>query len=56
MVEVTGVVPALAAVNDGVLPVPLAPRPMVVFELVQLNDPPDGVLANALAGTVDPAQ
>lgn len=56
MVEVTGVIPALVAVKAGVLPLPLAPKPMVVFELVQLNDPPAGVLAKALAGTVEPAQ
>ena len=56
MVEVTGVVPALAAVNDGVFPNPMAPNSFVVFELVLFFDPPAGVLANALAGTVVPAQ
>ncbi len=36
MVAVSGVVPVLMAVKDPIFPVPLAPRPMAVFELVQL--------------------
>ena len=34
IVAVTGDVPALVAVNEGMLPVPLAPRPMLVLLLV----------------------
>lgn len=37
MVAVTGAVVALVAVKVGILPVPLAPRPIDVLLLVQLN-------------------
>lgn len=33
-VDVTGAVPELVAVNDGMFPVPLAPSPMVVLLLL----------------------
>ena len=36
MVAVTGVVPLLVAVNEGIFPVPLAPRPIDVLLFVQL--------------------
>ncbi len=36
MVAVTAVVPVLMAVKEPMFPVPPAPRPMAVFELVQL--------------------
>ena len=36
MVAVTGAAVALVAVNDPILPVPLAARPIVVLLLVQL--------------------
>ena len=38
MVAVTGVVPALVAVKDPILPVPLAARPMEVVLFVQLYE------------------
>jgi hypothetical protein len=54
---VIGVVPVLVAVKDGILPVPLAPKPILVFEFVQLNvTPVEGVDVNELSGTVAPAQ
>jgi hypothetical protein len=57
MFAVIGVEPVLVEVNDGTLPVPLAPNPMFMFELVQLNVTPlDGVDVNELAGTVTPLQ
>jgi hypothetical protein len=37
IVEVIGVVPALAEVNAGVFPAPLAPSPIAVFEFVHAN-------------------
>ena len=46
MVAVIGVFVVLVAVNDGISPVPLAPRPIAVLLLVQLyavlatKDPP----------------
>jgi hypothetical protein len=36
MVAVTGDVPVLTAANAAILPVPLAPRPIVVLSFVQL--------------------
>ena len=36
MVAVTGAVPAFVAVNEGILPVPLAARPMEGVLFVQL--------------------
>ena len=36
MVAVTGAIPALTAVNDAILPVPVAANPMLVVLLVQL--------------------
>ena len=35
IVETTGVVPVLDAVNEAMSPVPLAPNPVVVLSLVQ---------------------
>jgi hypothetical protein len=40
IVAVTGVLPALKAVNDGIVLVPLAPSPMLVLLLVQLYTVP----------------
>ena len=42
------------AVNEGVFPEPEAAKPIVVFELVQVNVPPAGVVENAEAGTLVP--
>ena len=55
-VEVIGVLPGLVAINAGTLPEPLAPRPMAVFELVQVYVAPTGVLVKVFIGTVAPAQ
>ena len=38
IVEVTGLVPVFVAVNTGIFPEPLAPRPMVVLLFVQLSN------------------
>ena len=40
MVAVTGVLPVLMAVNDGIVLVPLAPRPIEVLLLLQLYTVP----------------
>ena len=40
MVAVTGALPVLTAVKDGMFPVPLAPRPMLGLLFVQLNTVP----------------
>lgn len=56
MVAVIGLPVALVAVKDGVLPAPLAARPMAVLELVHAKVVPATELVNALAATVPPAQ
>jgi len=56
IVDVIGVPPAFVAVNEGNPPVPLAAKPIPVFELVHVNVAPAGVLANVFAGTTAPAQ
>lgn len=50
----TGEAPVFIALNEGTFPVPLAARPMVVFEFVQAYVAPTGVLVNADAGTLFP--
>ena len=40
MVAITGAVAVLVTVNEEILPVPLAARPMEVFELIQLYKVP----------------
>ena len=40
MVATTGTLPVFVAVNDPMLPVPLAPRPMDVLSLLQLYTVP----------------
>ena len=50
------VVPVLVAVKLGVLPLPLAARPMAVLLFVHANVAPEGVEAKLLAATVAPAQ
>jgi hypothetical protein len=47
-----GVLPVFVAVNDGILPEPLPPRPIAMLEFVHVNVPPAGVLAKFVAGTV----
>ena len=56
IVETFGVEPAFVAVKTGVFPAPLAPRPITVFEFVQVKVAPAGVLANAEAATLPPLQ
>lgn len=56
IVPLIGELPALVAVKVGMFPLPLAAKPIEVFELVQLNDPLAGVIAIPLAGTLTPLQ
>jgi len=46
-----GEVPVLVALNEAILPVPLAAKPIAVFELVHENVPPAGVLVKLEAVT-----
>ena len=55
IVAVMGVVPALVAVNAGILPVPLAPRPIPVLLFVQVYTAPDTGPLTVVAATEDPA-
>ena len=49
--EVNGVVPAFAVVNEGIFPVPLvAPIPIASFVLLQENVEPDILLLNTIDG------
>jgi hypothetical protein len=52
MAEPVGFVPT----KVGWLPVPVAPNPIAVFELVQVKDAPAGELVNAVAFTLFPVQ
>ena len=54
MVAVTGDVPLFVAVNPGRFPLPPAPRPIDVFEFVQVYVVPGILLLNAEAITVPP--
>jgi len=56
IVAVMGELELLTAVNAGILPFPLAARPISGFELLQLIVAPGGVLLKLLDGTVDPSQ
>jgi len=56
MVAVMGDAPVLVAVKEGILPLPLAIRPIPVLLLVQLKVAPDGVLLKVLPGTEAPLQ
>lgn len=53
IVAVTGAVPVFVAVNDEIFPVPLAPSPIDVALLVQLNTVPNTGPDKLIAGTVD---
>ncbi len=55
MVDVTGEVPALVAVNEPMLPVPLAARPMEVLLLVQLYVVPATAPVKLTAAVAAPA-
>ena len=50
------VVPVLVAENADTLPVPLPPRPIEVFELVQLNEVPGVELVTNVAEAASPLQ
>ena len=52
IVAVIGLFPVFVAVNEAISPVPLAPIPMSVLELVHVKVPPDGVLVKVVAATV----
>lgn len=56
IVEVTGTVPVLTAVNAGVLPDPLPANPIDVFELVQVKVAPAGVEVKLEAAIPVPLQ
>lgn len=56
MVAITGAVPVFVAVNDGMLPVPLAPSPMVGSLFVHANVAPASGLAKVIAVVVAPLQ
>jgi hypothetical protein len=43
-------------VKPGILPVPLAPKPIAVFELVHANIAPEGVLLRFPIGIAAPEQ
>jgi hypothetical protein len=45
---------ALVAVNEGIFPVPLAPRPIAVLELIHANVVPGSVEVKAATVTVLP--
>ena len=48
--------PELVAENAGILPVPLADKPIEVFELVQLNVVPGVALVTDVAVAASPLQ
>ena len=52
MVAVTGTVPVFTAVKDAIVPVPEAPRPMDVFELLQETTVLKGTPRKLIAGTI----
>ena len=45
-----GTIPVFIAVNPGIFPIPLLPKPIAVFEFVQVYDAPAGELENVAAG------
>lgn len=54
IVAVTGVDPEFKAVKPGIFPVPLAPKPIEVLLLVQVKEPPFGVLTKLVVATAPP--
>ena len=56
IVAVMSVFPVFVAVNTGKFPLPLAAKPILVFELVQLKLAPVGRLVNGLEFTSEPSQ
>ena len=49
IVAVIGEIPVLVALNEAILPDPLAARPIAVFEFVHVKVPPAGVLTKLVA-------
>lgn len=56
MVAVIGAVPVLVAVKPEIFPLPLAGKPMLVFELVHAKVAPETGLVKLVAGTASPLQ
>ena len=56
MVATMGSGVALVAVNEGTLPVPLAPRPIPVLSFTQLNTVPATLPVSMVTGTMTPSQ
>jgi len=56
MVAVIGTDPVLIALNPAIFPVPLAARPMAVFEFVQAKAVPETELVKPMAATAAPLQ
>ena len=56
MVATTGDVPLFTATKEGILPVPLAARPMPGVVLVQLYVTPTGVPVKVIAAVLPPLQ
>jgi hypothetical protein len=56
MVAITGIAPALVAVNEGIFPVPLAPSPIVGSLLVHAKVVPPTGLVKLMAAVVTPLQ
>ena len=56
IVDVIGAAVLLVAVNEGTLEMPLAAKPIAVFELFQMKVAPEGVLIKLLIGTISPGQ
>lgn len=55
-VELSKLCKLLVAINEGILPLPEEPSPMVLLLLVQLKLAPGGVLENKMAALASPAQ
>ena len=55
IVAVITALPLLVAMNDGMLPVPDAPKPIAVLEFVHLKLTPKGVPVRLLAGIEVPS-
>ena len=54
IVDVTGAVPVLVAVNVAISPLPLAAKPMLASEFVQANVVPATGLVKVTAAVADP--
>jgi hypothetical protein len=56
MVAVIGALVVFVPLKAAILPTPLAPKPIAVFEFVHANVDPVTLLLKAVAGTVAPLQ